>query len=127
MPCPGDADFWNRKFTNFYIQIALWAKDKPNIAGIIVDTEMYGADIVSFRDACFCDDCRKEIAAELGILPETIDTKDQEMLKKYREAFTKRLTRIFEVTRIRVHEILPECWRSDLLRLIAGFLRVFFE
>jgi len=109
MPCPGDADFWNRKFTHAYVQIARWAKDKPNIPGIVVDTEMYGADKVAFNDACFCPHCRKEIAAELGILPEAVDSSDKEMLKRYRDAFTNRLIPIFEQTRIRVHEVYPEC------------------
>ena len=106
-PCPNDAKFWHGKMTNVFVEIARWAKDKPNVPGIILDAEMYGADRTTFPDACFCEDCRKEIVRELGVEDKGMDLKNKKFLKKYREASTRILERIYEQTRLQVHAVHP--------------------
>ena len=114
-PCPNDAEFWHGKITNVFVEIARWARDKPNVPGIILDTEMYGADRSSFPDACFCEDCRPEIARELGVDVNEIDLKDQAFLNSYRDASTRILERIYEQTRQQVRAVNPDC-------LLGGYI-----
>ena len=114
-PCPNDAEFWHGKLTNVFVEIARWARDKPNVPGIILDAEMYGADRSGFPDACFCDDCRSEMGAELGIDAQDINLEDEEILEKYREISTRNLERIYEQTRQQVHAVYPDC-------LLGGYI-----
>lgn len=52
-PCPLDPHFWRDKIGKVYREIAKWAADKPNVPGICMDAEMYGADRTAIGDACF--------------------------------------------------------------------------
>ena len=62
-PCPLDAVFWENKLGRYCLEIARWSATHENVAGILIDAEMYGAERVAFPDACFCPQCRAQIIA----------------------------------------------------------------
>ncbi|MAE66913.1 MAG: hypothetical protein CMJ18_21860 [Phycisphaeraceae bacterium] len=106
-PCPNDAEFWRRKNGNVFVELAKWSRDKPAVAGLYLDTEMYGADRSGFPDACFCEPCRKEIAAELHIDVAEMNLDDATTLSRYREISTRLLEKIFTRIRVGVHDANP--------------------
>ncbi|GAK57264.1 hypothetical protein U27_04229 [Candidatus Vecturithrix granuli] len=55
-PCPLDANYWNLAVGRRFLEGASLAKSTP-LAGLLFDTEMYGADISLYRDGCFCEHC----------------------------------------------------------------------
>lgn len=85
-PCPLDATFWDTKVTRWCVQVALWAASKPNIAGMLIDTEMYGGDLGQYPDACFCAACLQQVADHLGIAIGDLALGSTAGLQRYRDA-----------------------------------------
>ena len=83
--CPLDAVFWRDKIGKTYREIAKWAADKPNVPGIVMDAEMYGADRTAIGDACFCEPCKSEIASDMGVSAGDLDLSDDAIVDQYRE------------------------------------------
>ena len=108
-PCPNDPEFWQKKITDAYVEIARWAKDHPNVPGIFLDAEMYGADQSVYQDACFCNDCRREVAKRLGVEPKDLDLNHPSALERYRTASTELVRQSTVGTRRQAHEVYPEC------------------
>lgn len=108
-PCPNDLEFWRRKITDVFIEIARWAKDQPNVPGILLEAEMYGADQTVYPDACFCDVCRREVGAELQVDPESLDLSKSADLAKYRKASVELVRQHTIETRQRTREVFPQC------------------
>lgn len=55
-PCPLDHNFYTKSIHNRLIELAKISKNL-NIAGVVIDLEMYGADIKYFPEPCLCDHC----------------------------------------------------------------------
>jgi len=101
--------------TRVYVEIAKWAVSHPNVPGIMMDSEMYGAGRASFPDACFCNACQRKIAAELNGGDRLMDLDDGATLATYRETSTKCTRRILEAVRKEVHAVYPR-------GLLGGYL-----
>ena len=85
-PCPMDAHFWNTKVKPCCVEIAHVAVGKPNIGGLLMDSEMYGGDISQYPDACYCANCIQQVAAYLGITVADIELNDPADVAMYRVA-----------------------------------------
>lgn len=114
-PCPLDGDFWRDKIGKTYREIAKWAVDKPNVPGICMDAEMYGADRTAIGDACFCEPCRNEIASDMGIAPGDLDLDDEALVDRYREHSYRRTYDYLVAIRETVHAIWPACQFGGLI------------
>ncbi|GAK51906.1 hypothetical protein U14_03152 [Candidatus Moduliflexus flocculans] len=57
--CPLDAEYWEKSVAQRWETLALLSKQVP-FAGIVIDTEMYGSDIVVYEQPCLCDLCWQE-------------------------------------------------------------------
>ena len=55
-PCPLDEAYWHASFGKRWLQLARLSTRAP-LAGMILDTEMYGGDIRIYGDICVCDAC----------------------------------------------------------------------
>ena len=114
-PCPNHAGFWDKKIIPFYLEVARWAKDKPNVPGILMDPEMYGADRSSFVDDCFCNHCRVDIARQLGTDAENLNLEDRQTLANYRNISAQIVEQHASRLRMAVHQIVPNC-------LLGGYI-----
>jgi hypothetical protein len=63
-PCPLDEDFWQRTVAARYDLLADLAR-KHDLAGILIDPEMYGADFSLYRQPCHCATCSAAAADKL--------------------------------------------------------------
>ena len=108
-PCPNDADFWQRQIAGPFVKIARWAKDQPNVPGIMFDAEMYGANTSAFRGACFCPSCREEIAAELSVNVKEMSLDGEQALARYEMASARLAGRSLVRTRLQVRAVYPGC------------------
>jgi len=114
-PCPLDGDFWRDKVGKTYRELAKWAVDKPNVPGICIDAEMYGADRTAIGDACFCEPCKSEIAADMGISVEDLKLDDDILVDRYREHSYRRTRDFLVEIRETVHGIWPTCQFGGLI------------
>jgi hypothetical protein len=64
-PCPLDEAFWRRYILGRFVFLAQHARDL-NLAGAVLDPEMYGADHTVFMGVCYCDDCLREFLQAAG-------------------------------------------------------------
>lgn len=108
-PCPNDPEFWQKNLINFFVEVARWAADKPNVPAILTDAEMYGADRSAFVDDCFCPDCRAAIAERLNVHLDALDLADGPMLARYRAASLAIVTELATRLREAVHAVYPHC------------------
>lgn len=108
-PCPNDPALWQRKLTPVLVEIARWAASKPNVPGILIDFEMYGADRSAYLGACFCPHCKQEIARALGKEIAQMDLSSAAGLKQYQDAATRTVTRFAEQSQRQVHTVNPGC------------------
>ncbi|MAE66905.1 MAG: hypothetical protein CMJ18_21820 [Phycisphaeraceae bacterium] len=102
-PCPNDDGFWQRRVTDLYMRIAKWSRDRANVDGILLDAELYGGDVGTYRSACFCDPCRREVAAEMGIDESALGLEGEEAVAAYTSASEAIVARRKKQTRIAVH------------------------
>lgn len=114
-PCPLDSAFWQDKIGKTYREMAKWAVDKPNVPGIVMDAEMYGADRTAIGDACFCEACKSEIAADMGVSARHLDLSDDAVVEQYREHSYRRTYDFLVAIREIVHAIWPACQFGGLI------------
>lgn len=57
-PCPADELYWQRVVLPRCLMVAQMSRVRKNIAGVVLDMEMYGADHAGYGAACACDACR---------------------------------------------------------------------
>jgi len=55
-PCILEAEVYKRSVHDRVLMLAELSRSVP-IAGIVIDLEMYGADVVDYPDCCLCDYC----------------------------------------------------------------------
>lgn len=55
-PCPLDEAYWRASFGKRWLQLARLSTRAP-LAGMILDTEIYGGDIRIYDNICVCDAC----------------------------------------------------------------------
>lgn len=61
-PCPLDADVYKLVVRNRLVELAKLSR-QIKIAGAAIDSEMYGANMVTFPDCCLCDYCFERFLA----------------------------------------------------------------
>ena len=106
-PCPLNTTFWDTKITRWCVQVALWAASKPNIAGILIDTEMYGGDLGQYPDACFCTDCLQQVAGHLGIPAGALALGTASGLQRYRDAAVELVALVSRTTYDAIQAVIP--------------------
>ncbi|MCX7421566.1 MAG: hypothetical protein NT013_18750 [Planctomycetia bacterium] len=57
-PCPADERYWQRVVLPRCLMVAQMSRVRKNIAGVVLDLEMYGADHAGYGAACACESCR---------------------------------------------------------------------
>lgn len=57
-PCPADERYWQRVILPRCLMVAQMSRVRKNIAGVVLDMEMYGADHAGYGAACACEACR---------------------------------------------------------------------
>jgi hypothetical protein len=114
-PCPLDPSFWQDKIGKTYRELAKWAVTKPNIPGIVMDAEMYGADRTAIGDACFCEPCKSEIAGDMGLSVNELDLAEDALVEQYREHSYRRTYDFLVAIRETVHGIWPACQFGGLI------------
>jgi hypothetical protein len=93
-PCPLDRFYWNCVLLGRGEQLAQLnkgsvlirimksvlarGKDEPRVAGLVLDTEMYGANISTYSQPCFCDSCFKGYMAVLDREDVTLDASSRQ-------------------------------------------------
>ena len=60
-PCPLDAEYWEKSVAERWEALALLSRQIP-LAGLVIDTEMYGGDVATYHQPCVCDRCWQEFA-----------------------------------------------------------------
>ncbi len=85
--CPLDEDFWQKAVADRALQAAKMSKDHPNLAGLIVDPEMYSAEATVYPAPCMCDECFKKylLAALCTAVAPNIPLHEREAYLKKRE------------------------------------------
>ncbi len=58
-PCPLNAEYWDQSVAARWEQLALLSTQVP-LAGLLIDTEMYGGNIAVYEQPCLCDQCWQE-------------------------------------------------------------------
>lgn len=96
-PCPFSEDNYNCLIHDRMLEVARLSKDYP-IAGVILDIEMYGADIIAYNNPCFCRQCQDRFRKQFP----NASIMDN---AKYRELAAKGLIEKIEKTRIAVRNI----------------------
>jgi len=114
-PCPLDATFWQQKLGRYCVQIATWSAAHANVAGILIDAEMYGADQVAFPDACFCSACRSQIVAASEKLHAESDLKQPANLATWRDVSGDITRTHLERIRRQVHAVNPRLQLGGLV------------
>ena len=74
-PCPYTQDFWDRCIKPRFVEI-LRAVGTRLIQGVLIDMEMYGADVSYYRGDCYCDTCYArymQAKGQTGALPVRVD------------------------------------------------------
>ena len=103
-PCPFSEENYRVLVGDRLLELAKLSKS-VSIAGAMIDTEMYGGDVINFLQPCYCDDCWKKYCLEKG---ESAEVKPQEReeyitrrnkLNDYRAFAVKRLSRLVNETR----------------------------
>ncbi len=61
-PCPLETDVYKKAIHNRVLELAILSRSMP-IAGVVIDLEMYGANLVAFKNFCLCDYCFERFLA----------------------------------------------------------------
>lgn len=64
-PCPLDAAYWEQAVAARWEALALLSTQIP-LAGILLDTEIYGGDLAVYEQPCLCDRCWQDFVFELA-------------------------------------------------------------
>jgi hypothetical protein len=103
-PCPFSEENYRVLVGNRFLELAKLSKSVP-IAGAMIDTEMYGGDVINFLQPCYCDDCWKKYCLEKG---ESAEIKPGERegyitrrnkLNEYQDFAVRRLSSLIRETR----------------------------
>ncbi len=65
-PCPSDEVWWDRAATTRMVLTAEASLNRPALAGVSLDMEMYGADMSFYAGACMCDGCFYSFLSDRG-------------------------------------------------------------
>lgn len=80
-PCPLDKEIYKLAVHNRLLEIAKLSQSMP-IYGVVIDLEMYGANIVAYPDYCLCDYCfEKFLAGRTVSRPIGIGERQQYLIK----------------------------------------------
>lgn len=94
------------------IALAALSKTVP-IAGAVLDTEMYGADVLAYNDLCFCDYCCgqfQKVAADATLLAAKNRCQyliDAGQMKDYRQFICNKLVGMARQTRTEIDQAAP--------------------
>lgn len=58
-PCPVDEAYWRTVIFSRCVKLAEWSRSLPQLVGVVLDLEMYGADHAGYTTACACAECRR--------------------------------------------------------------------
>ncbi len=112
-PCPLDEGFWRRSAEARVLELAALSRQYP-ITGIVLDPELYDADLVHFVNVCYCGDCvaRTLQDAGQGALPPYPDARREwlagrGLLERHYDVARQTMRRMAEQTRGRVAAIAP--------------------
>lgn len=115
-PCPLDEQFWQSYILGRAVYLAEQAK-AMNIAGVIIDPEMYGADHTVFNGVCYCDDCLREFLKATGeALPDPFPApadregwlKEHQLTDQFQRRFIDRVKGFCQQIEREVHGKNPE-------------------
>ena len=111
-PCPLEADTFKYLIYDKFVALATLSKT-VNIAGGVLDTEMYGADFISYRQACHCDYCWGQFRQRYSTCPD-LDIGQREpylqktgWTEKYQKFMVDRITDMAKSVREQVNKINP--------------------
>ena len=123
-PCPLDETYWERMVAQRFLRLA----QTPSLAGMLFDTEMYGSDMRTYHDPCFCDACWQAFfetinAPALDCPPEHRFEclQERQLAARYEQAQEERLQAILTRIEQRVHAVKP-----DLLLGIVAYQKNWF-
>jgi len=118
-PCPLSADYWNRVVGD-RAEVAA----RLGLAGMVVDMEMYGADVTRHLGPCVADDCwRRFVETHLeGVSPAEVLMADRpawleanDLLADYRRWQELEVMAILRGIERRVHAIRPDFLLGNVL------------
>ena len=93
-PCPADERYWQRVILPRCLMVAEMSRVRRNIAGVVLDLEMYGANHAGYGAPCACESCRTQAASD-----------DPTALLNWQR---KEVARICRDLRDKVHHINPQ-------------------
>ncbi|MFC1677022.1 hypothetical protein ACFL3G_08165 [Planctomycetota bacterium] len=112
-PCPLEIEVYKNAVHNRMLEIASLSKSMA-IAGVVIDLEMYGANLVAFKRFCLCDYCFERFLAGKAVA-EPIDINDRYkylvssgQLGKYEEFASNWVEQMARQTQEQVHAVAPE-------------------
>ena len=123
-PCPLDEAYWERMIAQRFMQLA----QTPSLAGMLFDTEMYGSDMRTYHDPCFCDACWQAFFETMNApAPDCPSERrfeclqERQLAAQYEQAQEDRLQAILARIEQRVHAAKP-----DLLLGIVAYQKNWF-
>lgn len=116
-PCPLDEDFWRRSVEQRCLELAELSRPAAGgrLSGVMLDPEMYGADIPTVFQVCYCGDCLARTLKDAGLdtPPPYPDARrewlaSRGLLERHYQLARQTMQQLADRTRARVTEIAPD-------------------
>ena len=129
-PCPVNQDYWDKEILPRQLELAKQSKKLKCIAGLLLDTEMYGIQPHAFlEDVCFCDSCfgkfmhKQNKAENIEASRRYKWLQKHKLLRKYYSHLENEFTKIITNFRIKIQEQNPQLVLGNLNYVNTWFFR----